>query len=318
MNIPIRFVYADTSVWNVLYRQKVNPVALSTAMARTGAQLVLGFNVVYEFAKLFCSGNSEKEKLGMDLFDYLRRYLERKIPLIKENRILLKEEALDATGQFPFNSSFSDSSDYGELVKEVDRMCGSSFSETRDRFIRARKALVENSRSSAREHFKSRPAFKQRLAALDESGLAEFTTSDTAARQGELIIFGHLSKIFVSSEIDDLSHASRELVASPRYRITRAMVRGSLYLNWRCARFGSIRDDMYDNMFHVVNSAYCNAFLTTERDQTKLAGHVVEGVQAILVDQRLDVLNQLVSALGADSVPEHLAERAKGVAGSPT
>ena len=52
----MRYVYADTSIWNRLYDQNTEPEALSLALAERDAGFALGFNVLYEIAKQFFMG----------------------------------------------------------------------------------------------------------------------------------------------------------------------------------------------------------------------------------------------------------------------
>jgi hypothetical protein len=293
----LKLIYADTSVWNCLADQKLDPSDFFAALGRQGALLVLGFNVVYEIAKLFCSDNEVKVRRGSHLFDYVKYHLDLKIPVVKENKTLLTEEALDASGQRCFDFCFVNRSDYDALVREVTNLCEARLSSGRDAFILERKALVDRTRASARDHFKSRPEIKEQLTALDEVALPEFLTTEYATRQGELIILGYLVKIFPKSAPDDLWRAAKTLAASSKYRSARALVRGTLYLNWRCAKFGSIRDDLHDDMFHVVNSAHCDVFLTTEEDQARLAGHVVDEARAVQCDRNQNILDQLMGAL---------------------
>lgn len=83
-------VYPDTSAWNCLCNQTVEPHALVEALAACGATLVLGFNVMYEMAKLFHRGRRE-------LMTYMKGYLALRVPIVQENWALLIEEALDVT-----------------------------------------------------------------------------------------------------------------------------------------------------------------------------------------------------------------------------
>jgi len=295
--IVVKLIYADTSVWNCLHDQKVDPLELFSVLARRDVLLVLGFNVVYEFAKLFFPGYELKVRRGRDLFEYLKLNLDLKIPVVKENVSLLKDEALDASGQRSFDFCFANRSDCEALVREVNNLCEAHVSPGRDEFILKRKALVESSRASARNHFKNRPDVEERLAALDEAELPEFLITEYATRQGELIILGHLVNIFSGSTPADLLRAAKDLSSSSKYRFARALARGSLYLNWRCAKFGSIRDDLYDDMFHVVNAAYSDVFATTDTDQANLARHAIEATQVISCDGNKPISDQLMSEL---------------------
>jgi hypothetical protein len=40
----------------------------------------------------------------------------------------------------------------------------------------------------------------------------------------------------------------------------------TFYYNWRCARHGSNRPDLIDDMFHVLNATYCDVYVSKEKN----------------------------------------------------
>jgi hypothetical protein len=71
------------------------------------------------------------------------------------------------------------------------------------------------------------------------------------------------------------------------------MTRADLYLIWRCSKRGSLRADLPDDTFHVVNAAYSDIFITMEEDQARIARHAMEGIETLvfreseMISQRL-------------------------------
>jgi len=51
--MTMEFVYPDTSAWNCLCHQGVEPSELMALLATCDASLALGLNVMYEMGKLF-------------------------------------------------------------------------------------------------------------------------------------------------------------------------------------------------------------------------------------------------------------------------
>jgi hypothetical protein len=62
------------------------------------------------------------------------------------------------------------------------------------------------------------------------------------------------------------------LLANPRFRFSRGVVRADLYYNWRCANRGSNPPDLIDDMFHVLNATYCDVYATKDKKQLEYAG----------------------------------------------
>ena len=44
-------------------------------------------------------------------------------------------------------------------------------------------------------------------------------------------------------------------------------MRAEVYYNWRCAHRGSNPSDLLDDMYHVLNAAYCDVYATNEAKQ---------------------------------------------------
>jgi hypothetical protein len=60
---------------------------------------------------------------------------------------------------------------------------------------------------------------------------------------------------------------------------------------------GSIRDDLLDDVFHVVNAAYCDYFATSEGRQAEYANLIVPNVSVILADRTEKILDRLAAGI---------------------
>jgi len=49
------------------------------------------------------------------------------------------------------------------------------------------------------------------------------------------------------------------------------VIRSDLYYNWRCAHRESVPKDLIDDMYHVLNSVYCDIYTTAEKGQAEYA-----------------------------------------------
>jgi len=109
--MPSEFIYADTSIWNRLCKQNVEPAALTSVLRAQNAVLVLGENVLTELARAFESQKPVVRSHASQLFSYMQGYLQMGILVSKPNWALLIEEALHITGDAPTPSPFVDEYD---------------------------------------------------------------------------------------------------------------------------------------------------------------------------------------------------------------
>lgn len=278
--------------------QGADPRALSSALSSRALVPVLGFNVLYEMAKRFCAGTEDATKRGRELFTYMKNYLGLRIPIVKEPGALLIEEACDVTCTARMESCFRNDAEYRIASEEVNKLCEGSFEAEVAKFIQSRKILAQLGRSRMKEHLEAHPREKAVVGRIrDDAHLSHFITTQGMGRQGQLLLLGHLSADFPENSRDDLARIAVLRLESSRYRVSRAMTRAGLYLNWRCAQRGSIRSDLPDDTFHIVNAAYCHVFVTTEDDQANIARHVIEGIRTIVCDPRESISDRLINEL---------------------
>ena len=214
-------------------------------------------SLVYEMGKLFHRGRESDQKRGRELLNYMKGYLALRVPIVQENWALLIEEALDVTGHAPMKSCFRTDDQYQMAVAEIDKVIWNGSLEPEGmKFFDGRRSLVRDSRTLIKGHLASRPDSTAYLRAVSDEGLAGFLATEGAGATGERLLLGHLSREFPDDPANELQQVAKLLLADPRYRVSRGLVRADLYLNWRCAKRGSIRSDLPDDVFHVISAAY--------------------------------------------------------------
>lgn len=297
----MRYVYPDTSIWNRLCDEKVEPQALCIALENRGLAMALGFNVMYEIAKQFFGGSAGGVDRGRRLFEYALPYFEIGVPVVKENWALLVEEALDVTGNQRMLSCFRGESDYQTAIREIEKLCRGEISAETAQFFAGRKSAARMSRIEMRANLESRPDLKAFLHKIDENSLPEFLDRASMGREGAFLLLGHLCREFPKNSVPQLATVAELLLRSQRYPASSALTRSGLYLNWRCVKRGSLRGDLPDDTFHVVSAAYCDVFVTTEADQAKIASYVIPGIQTVVCSEGESVVAQLAAVLDHSS-----------------
>jgi hypothetical protein len=285
----MRYLYADTSIWNRLCDQNADPNTLCSVLALRDIGFAIGFNVLYEMAKSFFTGTEEATARGQKLLNYMKHYLSLRVPIVKENWALLVEEALDVTGTAPMESCFRNSGQYENVIQEIDKLLRREIAPEVAKFFAGRKSLVRTSRDALKDQLAARPGVKIAFGGASEDAIAHLLRTEMIV--GRTMLLGHLRREFPEVSPESLGVVARLLLQSPKYRASHTLTRSDLYLAWRCARRGSIRADLPDDTFHVVSASYCSIFVTTEADQADIALHAIEGIETRVFKNQDEIIS---------------------------
>jgi len=264
-------LYLDTMLWNALYDVRADPTFLLSELGKRGLQLVIGTHLVYELAKIFQSKKPGSQERGKALFKYLGHLTTNRVPCLRQNADLLRQEAKAAAGEGMGLDLFYGQQEYYQLSGEVDKLSRGVFDDRADSFISRKKTQVRE--------------IRQRTAAQRQ---ADATTRDKWANlsfqqflgKGETkwardILKTELRRQFPNNQERHLTWVAKRLLASPRYRLSHALVRAHLYQNWRSWQGGALPRDILDDCLHVVNASYCDIYATKESGQEKYAPEVL-------------------------------------------
>jgi len=287
-------IYGDTTAWNALCDQSVDAERLTKDLAALGAQLVLGTNAVYEMAKTFKGSRSTAQRRGEELFSYLRQYVQLGIPLLRQTDDLLREEAKHVTKETKDVGLFYGNADYKKLVAEVDKLAQGVFDSRAAQFVPLREAEAKQSRDELYAAIEDRPHLKRKLAAISEESVGRWIAQEVK-RSARRILAGHLAHVISGQPLRDLTWLAKRLLASSRYRVSHAMVRSDLYLNWRYCQRGSLGKDIPDDNYHAVNASYSNFFATADPGLAEYMSHVLTQTNVELYHRDVPVANWLVA-----------------------
>lgn len=289
-----RLIYADTSIWNRLCDQEVNGEALLSSLEAQDARLVLGENVLSEMVKTFQKSDSCSANRGRELFSYVKSLLSYGVPLLKPTRAILIGEASHVSKQGPEVVPFA--SDCVQLFRQVDKLSDGGFDSRARRLVLELSGAAHNDRVAARAHLRASPKLTSMLRQVSSQKLPRWIARQATGPRGREVLAGHLHAEFPSNTLSELSYTAKKLLASRRYRVSHALVRSDLYVNWRCANRGSLRSDIPDDIYHVVNASYCDILVTTDQDQASYVGHALYNAEVLVYDGTAPLLKWLLES----------------------
>ena len=263
-----KLIYLDTNLWNRLLDQKVAPGELLAGFKRRNAALVLSGQTVYELTRTF----TRFPVRGQDLFRYIRVYLDEGIVGTYDNMNLLRAEVTAMYTRADSVIAFFDPVNEPLLKAEVAKQADGVVDDRAWAFLAERKEFADRTREQQKAHFEKRPDMKTKLLAVSVDKLAGWLNEQVSSDVGAAMLTRHLLRIYESSDIEAAITTAQGLLQHPASRVAKALVRADLYSNWRCAHRGSNKKDLVDDMYHVLNAAYCDVYATAEPKQKEYTG----------------------------------------------
>lgn len=260
-------IYLDTNLWNRLLDQNVDPNALLSRLERRGSALALSGQTVYELTRTFRTSTER----GKELFRYLKVYVDTGIVGAYDNMDLLRAEVKALYARANSVVAYYSPADYDALKAEVAKLAEGIVDERAESFLSERTEFAKASRGGQKAHLEKRPDIKARLLAVSEDELAAWLDQQMSGDVGAALLTGHLIRVYESPVRVAAISTAQGLIQHPASRTAKALVRADLYSNWRCARRGSNPRDLMDDMYHVLNAAYCDVYATAEVGQKKYA-----------------------------------------------
>jgi hypothetical protein len=115
------------------------------------------------------------------------------------------------------------------------------------------------------------------LKGLSGDQLAAWLDQEVVADTGASILAGHLLRMYRDLSAETAISVAQNLLHIPPSRISKGIVRADLYYNWRCATRGSNPSDLLDDMYHILNSSYCDVYATADARQDNYAALLLDG-----------------------------------------
>jgi hypothetical protein len=84
------------------------------------------------------------------------------------------------------------------------------------------------------------------------------------------------------------------------YRLSHALVRGDLYLDWRCYSGRSVSKDTADDCYHLESAAYCDLYVTEEAPQSEYGKEIRSATKVRTYDRSAPLAEWLVSIVASE------------------
>jgi hypothetical protein len=264
-------IYLDTNVWNLLCDRDVDSRCLRETLASTNSALVLGTHTIYELAKTFVGSQTLAKERGNRLFLYLKNYVDAKIDCVKGNTELLAAEMWALKSRAPEVASRLNEQDLEKLQAEVAKLAVGNFDDRARDFVDKQSAFANTTRLEQVRFLNLRSDMKQQMKGIPVSRLEMWLNAESVSSQGVAMLAHHILRYFPEAPSSDAIEYSEPMLRTRFCRFAHGVVRADLYYNWRCANRGSNPRDLVDDMYHVLNSTYCDLYVTCERGQSDYA-----------------------------------------------
>lgn len=265
--VPPKIIYLDTNLWNRLLDQNVEPAKLLSRLEQCGYSLALSGQNVYELTRTFRNSTDR----GKELFRYIKIYVDAGIAGAYDGMDLLRNEVKTLYARSDSVVAFYSPADYDALKAEVAKLAQGIVEERALTFLSERGEFARTSRESQKGHLENRPDMKAQFLVVAENNLAAWLNEKVSGNVGAALLSGHLLRIYESPNTYAAFSTALGLLQHPAARIAKAVVRADLYSNWRCAHRGSNPGDLIDDMYHVLNAAYCDVYATADAGQKEYA-----------------------------------------------
>jgi hypothetical protein len=229
---------------------------------------LLVFHTVYELARNFERDEAAGNARGQQLFSYLKQYLNLGIPSTKQlwELIMAEDEAYrkNLTVIDPFATSQESAIEKSEVEKLADGIV-----EGRVRtFLEERKQFAKDTKAQQAERIIESDKLREYLRAISEDELATWMPQETLTTSGVSTLYQRFLLRAGPGRTPQYVHS---LLSFRLADASRGTVHADLYSNWKCARDGSNRLDLADDMLHVLQAIYCDLYVTEESNHLRYA-----------------------------------------------
>jgi hypothetical protein len=154
-------IYPDTIIWNLLCDQAVVPKKLLDSLKAKSATLVVSFHAVYELARNFERGDPKGNARGLQLFTYLRKFLDLGMPCTKELWELIVAEGYAFENSLPEIDPMATPGQCSTVKLEVDKLANGVVESRVKEFLEQRVRFAKDTQEQQKTHITGRNELTQ-------------------------------------------------------------------------------------------------------------------------------------------------------------
>lgn len=282
-------IYLDTNLWNISLNQGTKPEVLLRRLDEEGSTLVLSLHAVDELSRTFWK--KESQQRAQSLFSHLNEYMNSGLRCIaKEVTESLKAEmwALNGTAG---SGKFLDGGDVFKVRNLVSQFARGELAEGSLDGLSIRKAQASEERTKINDHIRSQPTLAEELTNIEDSDLPAWLDRQVKSNTGVRLLTEKLGALFPEVPTVELLEYAQALIDNSS-RTATAPLRADCYCNWRCARRGSNRADLLDDLYHVLNAVYSDVYATEEAKQADYTPYILLSTRTALYDRQTQPLEE--------------------------
>jgi len=284
-----KLLYLDTSIWNVLCEQAVDPRSFQAALRRRGALVVLGINAYVELAKSFFG---KRPGRALPLIVCVSRFLEAGTPVADSWERWLIGESRIVSGKSRGFSLLLGEREQSNIASWTKGLLSEEPPDALRLRLIQRSEQTRKLREAATKAIGNQPDILDDLRQVSAEGLGAFLDQEGTRPRALELLARYLPQVFAANE-ESLPMAperlARALLATTANRAAHAIVRVNIYGNWRATRSEevSFAKCVPEDSYHVANASYCDAFVTADTDsQGEAAARGLRSVRTLVYRDR--------------------------------
>ena len=181
---PIRLIYPDTIIWNLLFDQNIEPQKLLAALRNKECTLVVSFHTIYELARNFERDEAAGNARGQQLFSYLKQYLDLDIPSTKLLWELIVAEAYAFENHLAAIDPMAAPEQAAIEKQEVEKLANGIVDGRVKAFLEERRQFAKDTKAQQEARIIESDTLREYLKAIPESELIQWMPEETLTPSG--------------------------------------------------------------------------------------------------------------------------------------
>jgi len=282
-------IYFDTNMWNISCDQGIEPEVLLEGLDKQGSTLVIGQNATDELSKTFLK--LESHERANILFSHLQAYMNAGLRCVAKDVSEMLVAEMWALKGAENSDKFLAGQDVLKISDLISQLARGELPEGFLAGLEAKTSRAREDKNRTVTNLRDQPMLKDELLSIDESRFPNWLEEQLKSNQAIRLLVEKLGLRFPTIATTELLECARALINN-KSRLAIGMLRADFYYSWRCARRGSNRGDLLDDLYHVLNASYCDVYATAEVKQSQYTGLILHSTRTAIYDQNNQLLDK--------------------------